>query len=163
MKKCSASGCDRNSRARGFCEMHYMRVMKYGDPFGGRPKARKDGDGTLLPSGYMNLSVNGKTVRMHRHVVEKTIGHKLPRKAVIHHIDNDRTNNKPSNLVVCPDSAYHQLLHRRERALNACGNPNWLKCSYCKKWDAPENLTIKAGNQYHRLCNNAGIYYEEVA
>ena len=161
--KCAATGCEQNARARGFCPKHYVAFMKYRDPLGGRPKTRTNGEGTVLQSGYMNLSVKGRSVRFHRHVVESVLGRKLPNKAVIHHIDHNRLNNDPSNLVVCPDSAYHQLLHKRERALESCGNANWRRCSYCKKWDAPENLTIGKQNQYHRLCNNAGVYYKELA
>lgn len=161
--KCAADGCDKQARARGFCSKHYVAFMKYDDPLGGRPKTRSNGQGTVLASGYMNMSVKGKSVRLHRHVVERALGRKLPKQVVVHHIDHNRLNNEPSNLVVCPDSAYHQLLHVREKALDACGNANWRKCSYCKKWDAPENLTIGSRNQYHRLCNNAGVYYREPA
>jgi len=38
--KCSISGCEGNAAARGtargFCINHYRRLMKYGDPLGGR-------------------------------------------------------------------------------------------------------------------------------
>ena len=32
MKKCSIEGCDKDSRARGWCPMHYMRWKTHGDP-----------------------------------------------------------------------------------------------------------------------------------
>ena len=30
--RCAVEGCDRNSRSRGWCPMHYGRWRKYGDP-----------------------------------------------------------------------------------------------------------------------------------
>jgi len=90
----------------------------------------------------------------HRVIVEKIIGQELPVKAVVHHIDGNRGNNDPSNLVVCNDDQHHRLIHRRARALKECGHPDWRQCYYCKQWDAPENLYIppKGGAVEHRAC-----------
>ena len=32
MRRCSVPGCERPHQARGFCQMHYRRVLRYGDP-----------------------------------------------------------------------------------------------------------------------------------
>lgn len=101
-----------------------------------------------------------KGPRRYRQVVEAILGYTLPPGAVVHHIDGDRTNNRPSNLVVCPDEAYHNLLHMRQEAQDACGNPNWLKCYVCKSYDSPDKLLAvrKAGRRvttfYHAACRN---------
>lgn len=88
-------------------------------------------------------------------VAEKALGKYLPDKAMVHHINEIRDDDRPENLVVCEDSAYHMLLHRRQRALKACGHANWLKCYYCKKYDDPKNLIIKKnGSGIHRECQN---------
>jgi hypothetical protein len=73
----------------------------------------------------------GRTVGLHVAVAERALGKPLPRGAVVHHIDGDIQNNAPHNLVVCEDRAYHNLIHRRERAMQATGNPDALLCQVC--------------------------------
>lgn len=100
----------------------------------------------------------GRRVDQHVEIVESVIGHKLPKDAQVHHVDGNPRNNAKHNLLVCPSAAYHKLLHKRERALTACGNADWFKCIECKKWDAPENLYVYSGYKpyaYHHICRNA--------
>lgn len=80
---------------------------------------------------------------------EKALGKPLPPGAVIHHYSK-------TQLVICNDQGYHMLLHRRTRALRACGHGSWRRCWICRQWDDPENMTIcvKSGSTYHRLCFN---------
>lgn len=78
----------------------------------------------------------------HVAVVEDILGKKLPPGAVVHHVNGDPFDNKPENLVVCPNQAYHKLLHMREDALDACGNANYRRCVYCKQYDDPANMAI---------------------
>ena len=54
----------------------------------------------------------------------------IPFGVEIHHVDGDNCNNKHTNLVVCPNKTYHKLLHTRQNALDACGNPDWRKCVF---------------------------------
>lgn len=89
---------------------------------------------------------------LHIRIAETALGKPLPDGAEVHHVDGDRLNNDRSNLVVCQDNAYHKLLHIRTRALKACGNPNWRKCTYCQEYDAPENL-IQYRYTCHRTCH----------
>lgn len=72
-------------------------------------------------------------------LAEAALGRPLPQGADVHHADGDSSNNV-SNLVICQSREYHQLLHVRMEALQACGDPNWRKCPYCKKYDSPDNL-----------------------
>lgn len=100
-------------------------------------------------------------------IVERILGKALPSGAVVHHADGDFTNDSPSNLVVCPNKAYHNLLHARMDALAACGNVDWVMCGLCKQYDAPENLYIRLTDgrrAHHRACHAANQlrrYYEK--
>lgn len=70
---------------------------------------------------------------LHVAVAEKALGKKLPKKAIVHHVDGNPLNNKPTNLVVCPSQAYHLLLHARQRIMDAGGDPNTQKvCKSCR-------------------------------
>ena len=102
----------------------------------------------------------GTTVDEHRLICQRALGRPLPKGTVVHHVDGNGKNNEPSNLVLCENANYHHLLHRRERALKASGNPRWFRCSFCRTHDAPENLRIHigGGNEhqpkavYHAKC-----------
>jgi len=122
--------------------------------------------GRSVTSGYVQVRMpeheraNRTTGYVLEHVLiaERALGHPLPPKAEVHHVDEDRTNNSPTNLVICEDHAYHFLLHRRARALAACGNANALRCGYCHSYANQGDITPirKDGNViggYHRSCH----------
>lgn len=81
---------------------------------------------------------NGKRGGIHEHrlVAERALGRPLPKGSVVHHIDGNPANNDPSNLVILNSKAEHNALHRREAAFDACGNPDWVRCGYCKEYVA---------------------------
>lgn len=148
---CTIPGCDGRHMARGWCQKHYIRWWKYGDPFAQR-HASPGSRGGIGSSGY--LQVKGRNV--HVQIAEQALGKPLPKKAQVHHVDYDKLNNENSNLVVCPDLAYHRLLHMRADALAACGNPNWRPCKFCKEYDDPARMYAYPGGNifHHRACSN---------
>jgi hypothetical protein len=88
-------------------------------------------------------------------VVSARAGRPLPVGAQVHHVDGNRSENRPGNLVVCPDISYHMLLHQRERARSACGNPDFRPCQRCGQYDDPGAM-VPSGKQFvHRPCRNA--------
>ncbi len=95
--------------------------------------------------GYVKLG----GYREHRYVAEQALGRKLAKGEEVHHVDEDKTNNVGSNLVVC-SSAYHRLIHARMSALAACGDPNANKCTYCKEYG-----TDLTRHGYHKGCHAA--------
>lgn len=48
---------------------------------------------------------------LHRYVAEQMLGRKLKRGEIVHHIDCNKKNNKPSNLVVLSSVKEHMHLH----------------------------------------------------
>ena len=83
MKTCNIDGCGKPSRARGWCNMHWKRWQKHGDPLGAAYRGPEAtflamtepivGDpgcliwtGVLDGGGYGRLHVNGRMVLAHR-------------------------------------------------------------------------------------------------
>lgn len=155
-KLCSIALCGREVRAAGLCNMHYKRKIRTGSVgSAGRLKA-DNGRGSTNTEGYHQVYSGGKLTFNHIVIAEKALGKKLPKGACVHHVDENKGNNNPSNLVICPDEKYHRLLHMRTKALAESGNPSNLKCPYCKKYDQPESLTINksGGYAFHPSCHN---------
>lgn len=103
MKTCTIDGCEKPSRARGWCGKHWQRWRKYGDPLAGgtwyaTPEeaftARTEpivGDpgcliwtGVTNSRGYGQLRVNGRMVLAHRFSWERVNG-PIPADMVIDH------------------------------------------------------------------------------
>jgi hypothetical protein len=106
--------------------------------------------GRCESDGYVSLyrpdhpRAKGGHVHEHVLIVEKALGKYLPRRARVHHVDECRSNNRNDNLVACEDQAYHMLLHRRMRALAACGDPNAVPCQYCGQFDRQSDMRVFA-------------------
>jgi hypothetical protein len=116
MKVCTAKGCGRIYEIGGFglCGMHYLRWTRYGRL---HTIVKNRGSGyTIDPRGYVAIWDGDKLEYQHRLIAEKALGKPLPKGAVVHHIDEDKANNHPSNLVICPDQTYHRLIHARMKA-----------------------------------------------
>lgn len=73
-----------------------------------------------------------RNVLAHRLRAERALGHPLPRRAVVHHV-NEGDLSEAAPLVICEDQGYHRFLHYRANIVRAGGNPNTDKvCSTCK-------------------------------
>lgn len=88
-------------------------------------------------------------------VAEEVFGKSLPDKAVIHHVNENRSDNRKENLIICQNENYHRFLHQRMRALKACGYADWRKCWICKVYDNIKNLHINGTKSpYHKKCQH---------
>ena len=126
MKACSVEGCDRRAIAKRMCRLHYYRVKRLGGTGPAGLMLSPKGSGHIDQDGYRMMRVEGgRRVAAHILVAEAALGRRLPAGAQVHHVNGQRDDNRGENLVICPDGAYHALLHRRERALDACGNANF--------------------------------------
>lgn len=117
------------------------------------------GAGWVHPvTGYVYVRVGAKRYAQHRLVAERAIGKPLPPGAEVHHLNEDRRDNRPENLVIVPNRKYHFLLHIRQEALTATANADMRKCPYCQKYDAKPNMVQQHGQDesfMHRRCASA--------
>lgn len=94
---------------------------------GAAQTARAIGRKSLSSHGYVRVQV-GKGRREYEHILvaEDALGRELrsfgtghPETEVVHHIDGDKTNNAPGNLLICSHRYHIELHHRLEQS------PNW--------------------------------------
>ena len=100
-----------------------------------RGRAREDnpnwrGGRFVRSDGYVSVRVDGRDVLEHRHVMEGVLGRALRTDEHVHHINGDKTDNRPANLVVLdrvahghehpgrPDASTHRVVD-----CYGCGRP----------------------------------------
>ena len=64
-------------------------------------------------------------VRIHRVVAQEHLGRALAPGEVVHHVNGDRSDNRPENLRVLPSQGHHMALEQLQRKVS--GAPN--RCS----------------------------------
>ena len=79
----------------------------------------KYGNGHQRTDGYIQITSGPyKGKLLHRLIYEEVYG-SIPEGFCIHHLDNDKTNNNPSNLILMSKSNHHKL------HFNMINNPRW--------------------------------------
>lgn len=78
-----------------------------------------------MVSRYKKITVDGKTVNEHRHVMEQHLGRKLLPAEVVHHKNEDRYDNRIENLEVLTHQE-HSEHHNQKHALTK-------ECVVCHK------------------------------
>jgi hypothetical protein len=108
---------------------------------------------------YVNVRLGRDTYTTRaRLVAEAALGKLLPPGAQVHHVDEDKRNDAPGNLVICQDQKYHHLLHVRARVVARGGDPNRQRwCGRCRSLQPIESFCQAQG--YCRPCKAA--YWQE--
>lgn len=104
-----ACGCGQRCRSRQsrFLGEHYHG--KANPAWRGGRRLNTNGYVLILAHGHHLADCDGYVFE-HRLIAERKLGRRLNPKEVIHHIDGDRTNNKPDNLMVCASAGAHKAL-----------------------------------------------------
>lgn len=100
---CSVPDCERKAhRSTGMCPAHTQRVRKYGDPQADKPlrKVAPRHEPRMTKEGYVKVwdESRGCFEFEHRVVMEQMLGRRLRGKETVHHVNGDRTDNRPTNL-----------------------------------------------------------------
>lgn len=133
VRLCAIEGCGRRHNAHGLCQMHQRRLALHGSTNAPPPKQR--GGGWDAGSGYVIatapdhvLAPSSGKVYVHRIVLFEAIGYgphrchwcKSPLSwragLTVDHIDHDRANNDPGNLVAAcrPCNSRRLSVHRNQ-------------------------------------------------
>jgi hypothetical protein len=115
-KTCQVEGCAEKHYGHGLCKAHWTRFRNYGRFSLIRAL---NGQGTLTRNGYVLISVSGKRKYERIYLAEKALGRSLPKGAHVHHVNGNKSDNSPGNLVVCHNALYHALIARRGKEWDA--------------------------------------------
>ena len=88
--------CERKHYCKEYCEPHYRKWKKYGDPR--FVKRQPAGSGSLIPSGYIVINRSKGRQYAHREIMEEILGRPLMKNERVHHINGVRHDNSPENL-----------------------------------------------------------------
>ncbi|KKK63821.1 hypothetical protein LCGC14_2990420 [marine sediment metagenome] len=106
-KICTVVGCGGTFLALKLCSKHYQRFKRHGDIY---PIRRTPGQGTFTPQGYKQITVDGRLILEHRHIMGVFLGRRLLSTELIHHINEVKDDNRIENLEIVARET-HPVIH----------------------------------------------------
>lgn len=97
---CELDGCEKSTRNKSLCDMHYRRKRVHGDVGPAEPLNRAKGTGCIDPQGYKKFG----NVLEHRMVMAAHLGRELLPGETVHHKNGDRADNRIENLELWSSS-----------------------------------------------------------
>lgn len=102
-------------RGRPFCsrQCHMALLNEELNPTRMTPEVKAKLRGTKLGTGEGRTYPKFHGRNEHRTVAEWILGRPLNTGEVVHHVDGDKRNNAPENLIVFPSQADHAAWHKK--------------------------------------------------
>ena len=128
MIHCKIKSCKKFSNTihggrKGFCNIHYRRFLRTGDPL--KLFRRENGMGCIVPQGYKKIQVNKYLQYEHRVVMENFLKRKLKKTEIIHHKNENKLDNRLKNLEIL-NRGSHMKYHMNERYKHL-----YIPCDHC--------------------------------
>ena len=139
MNLCIINGCGKKRDSFGRCCMHHYRKRRHGSV--DKLLKASPGSGCITSHGYKKFTVNGRRVYEHQLVMEKSIGRRLNKGEVVHHINHDTLDNRIENLELT-----NQSTHSKHHNTKTFRNSTHKQCTKC--------LVIKPREQFGRVPPN---------
>ena len=168
--RCAVEGCDQPHHCKGYCQKHYVRWRKYGDPHivnqpkhlapstaqrfwakvdrSGGPDACWPWTASKRENGYGQYTVSGKNWLPHRYAYTEVIG------PIPEGMDLDHLCRNPA----CVNPAHLEPVTHRENVLRsdnfAAHYATQTRCKHGHEL-TPENIYLWRGTRYCRECRRS--------
>lgn len=159
---CSVANCLVNHKAKGFCDRHYQRYRKYGDPLAGGTNyatpeeafaARTEWQGECLvwigsvcKKGYGQLRVSNRTVKAHRWAYEQVHG-PVPARRMIDHKCRNRACVNADHLRLATNKQNMENRKANKGTIAGHRGVRWIR--HMNKWQS---------YVYHNKVQHSGGY-----